>query len=246
MYSLSLEKALWLWERGSHRSPVERSILLLRAACPNVDEEALLSLPLGVRDQLFIRLYQTSFGTRVDAVETCSSCGEKVDVEVPLDSLGAQMSKPVFEPSLESLKVDCFTLRYRLPATRDMLQLIRRDHASDPSRSLLLGCVSEAKKAEHTVDVSELPEATLEALESAMREADPMAEISFELRCPDCGHQWTTVFDILSFFWIRLEAFAKRGMREVATLAQRFGWNEAEILSMSATRRQAYLQLATT
>jgi hypothetical protein len=53
------------------------------------------------------------------------------------------------------------------------------------------------------------------------------------------------LFDIVSFFWTELSAQAKRLLREVHTLARGYGWREADILAMSARRRQLYLDLVT-
>jgi hypothetical protein len=50
-------------------------------------------------------------------------------------------------------------------------------------------------------------------------------------------------FDIVSHLWTELDAWARRMLREVHALAATYGWSEAEILRMSATRRRAYLDL---
>jgi hypothetical protein len=52
------------------------------------------------------------------------------------------------------------------------------------------------------------------------------------------------LFEIGTFLWTELAAQAKRLLREIAALARVFGWSEAEVLSLSATRRQIYLELA--
>jgi hypothetical protein len=66
-----------------------------------------------------------------------------------------------------------------------------------------------------------------------------------DLRCPTCGHSWHALFDIVAFFWAELASQAKRLLREVHTLARAYGWREADIVSMSARRRQLYLEMAT-
>jgi hypothetical protein len=78
-----------------------------------------------------------------------------------------------------------------------------------------------------------------------MAECDPQAELLLDLNCPACQHTWQVLFDIVSFFWMELSVQAKRLMREVHLLARSYGWREADILSMSAMRRQFYLDLVT-
>ena len=52
-----------------------------------------------------------------------------------------------------------------------------------------------------------------------------------------------TVFDIVSFFWTELEVWVARVLSDVHTLAQAYGWSEHDILSLSLTRRQCYLEI---
>ena len=51
------------------------------------------------------------------------------------------------------------------------------------------------------------------------------------------------LFDILSFFWGEIQICARRLLREVHALASAYGWTESEILSLSTTRRHAYLEM---
>jgi hypothetical protein len=78
-----------------------------------------------------------------------------------------------------------------------------------------------------------------------MADCDPQADVEIARTCSACGHQWQTSFDIVSFFWTEICAQAKRLLREVDILARVYGWREADILSMSAARRRAYLEMVT-
>jgi hypothetical protein len=63
------------------------------------------------------------------------------------------------------------------------------------------------------------------------------------MSCPACQHEWLAMFDILSFFWTEIEAWAYRTLRQVHTLASAYGWREADVLAISAWRRQRYLEM---
>ncbi len=67
--------------------------------------------------------------------------------------------------------------------------------------------------------------------------SDFVADIS----CPACGEAWQQVIDITEVLRADVNAAADRLLDEVAGLARVYGWSEAEILQMSAARRQAYL-----
>ena len=76
-----------------------------------------------------------------------------------------------------------------------------------------------------------------------MADADPQAQIKLALVCPGCSYAWHALFDVAAFLWSEVHAWAKRILYEVHTLARAYGWREADILAMSARRRQIYLDL---
>jgi hypothetical protein len=93
------------------------------------------------------------------------------------------------------------------------------------------------------MDVAALPEHILALMTAEMARRDPQADVELALACPGCGQQWTVIFDVELFLWTKIDARSRRLLREVNVLAQAYGWREADILDMSATRRQAYLEL---
>ena len=64
-----------------------------------------------------------------------------------------------------------------------------------------------------------------------MAELDPLADVRLNLHCPDCAQEWEAGFDIVSFIWAELNAWARRLLGEVHELALTYGWSEAEILA---------------
>ena len=48
-------------------------------------------------------------------------------------------------------------------------------------------------------------------------------------------------FDIVSFFWSELTAWSIRILDHVHRLASAYGWSEADILTMTPSRREMYL-----
>jgi hypothetical protein len=76
-----------------------------------------------------------------------------------------------------------------------------------------------------------------------MAEADPLADIQIAISCPACAQGWRAAFDILTFLWSEIEAWAWRMLSDVHTLASAYGWCERDILALSPTRRQFYLEM---
>jgi hypothetical protein len=68
-----------------------------------------------------------------------------------------------------------------------------------------------------------------------------LAEIRLSFACPVCGDGFEDNLDLPAFLWAEMTAKAKRLLTEVHHLAAAYGWSEAEILGLSAARREFYL-----
>ena len=108
---------------------------------------------------------------------------------------------------------------------------------------LLHRCLLSVEQRGAPADYDKLPPEAVEGVTKSMAEADPLADIQLSLTCPNCEQPWRAVFDIVSFLWMEIEVWAWRILKEVHTLAQAYGWSEREILTLSPTRRQLYLDM---
>ncbi len=93
------------------------------------------------------------------------------------------------------------------------------------------------------VGPDDVPAAVLEIAEQQLADRDPQADVRLRLVCPACEHATTMIFDIASFLWHEIDAWACRILREVHTLASAYGWTEEAILALTPFRRQCYLEL---
>ncbi|MGZ3445570.1 MAG: T4 family baseplate hub assembly chaperone [Myxococcaceae bacterium] len=225
------------WGRDKH--PLDRALVLLRAASPGVDPLALARLPIGRRDALLLELRARTFGPKLEVLVPCPKCGERLEMALTVDELRV----PAPEAPRGLLELEGWALDYRLPDSNDLAALA---HLKDPRVArarLLQRCMREARSQGQPVSLTSVPEEVLAALAARMAEEDPQADITFRLDCPDCNHTWRAAFDILSFYWSELETQARQLQREVHELARVYGWTESTILSMSAVSRQRYLEL---
>jgi hypothetical protein len=109
---------------------------------------------------------------------------------------------------------------------------------------MLLECCLKSVDAQGSpVAPSDLPMEVIEAVQERMAQVDPLADIAFSLTCPSCSHPWQLLFDALTLLWNEINAWAYRILREVHILASAYSWREADILSLSPWRRQAYLDM---
>jgi hypothetical protein len=247
MRSLSATEVLQVWERGQGVAPVERALDLLAAASPGTPAQEFARLPLGQRDSLLLALRQATFGPRLSIYAECPRCGDRLEFEADtreiLSGSGLELSPLALEEkSSGGLELEGLSLRFRLPDSRDLAAVEKSPSPAAARRILIERCVIEARRGEETLPPAELPADALARLGEALAQADPLADVTFDLTCPSCAQRWLLAFDIAMFFWSELQSLAKRLLREVHLLARAYGWREGDILALSAARRQTYLE----
>jgi hypothetical protein len=172
-----------------------------------------------------------------------------VEISFPLDEVFAtyhiqpDLFIPSHPPETYQLETGDYKLTFRLPDSLDLIKASSATNAVSARLILLEGCLLDASNHGQTVRAVDLPDDVVHILTAHMDEVDPLANVTLPLTCPACSHGWEVIFDIVSFFWAEINAWAERILREVHTLASAYGWREMDILSMSAQRRQKYLEL---
>ena len=241
MGSLTSSKLLDIWERGWARKPARQALMLLEAASPDTAPETLADLTIGQRDDNLLRLREQMFGSTVSSVTACPACAERLELSIQADELRATSAEELKEEI--TLLMDDYQVSFRLPRAGDLLELPEASSPNGASRALLERCLLSVQQEGKTRGSKRLPGVVVEAVASQMAEADPQADIRLELTCPSCGHEWQAIFDIVSFFWREIQAWAQRVLYEVHAMASAYGWSEAQILAMSPVRRQLYLEM---
>jgi len=227
--------------------PAEKALLLLRAAFPDAPTRALASLTIGQRDLCLLKLREMTFGTQLTGVAVCPECSERVELDFDSREIAdANARLPDFLESETNnneflLNLPGWELRFRLPTNADLTTL--STDSNQAQTKLLEACLMDARHDGETVQPADLPPGVVTAIAQRMAQEDPYLNISLALKCPACGHQWQMIFDIVSYFSSEINTWAARILREVHHLASAYGWREVDILSMSAWRRQQYLEL---
>ena len=252
MQSLSAAQLLNVWESGGTRSLPERGLALLAAACPDTTREALAELNIGRRDAQLLTLREWTFGPRVFSVSLCPNCGEQLAIGFDLDEIRQHetAASQTAEASDVEQPVKCFSLQhcdyalsFRLLNSLDLDSISGQSDAAVSRRALFERCVLSAEHKGKAAKPAELPDELIAQLSTRMAQENPQADMQLALNCSSCGHKWQVLFDIVSFFWREIDEWAQRILREVHSLASAYGWTQTEILGLSPTRRQIYLEL---
>lgn len=248
MRALEAADILGIWERGADLSPVDRALVILAFAFPKVPAAALSNLTIGQRDAWLIRLRALTFGPQLTGLAVCPACGERLELAFSLTDLQKdnhdfpEPGSSQVENKEISLSVAPYEVTFRLPTSADLRRISLWREPDQASQQLLEACVIKIQHGENEIPASDLPDHILEALTTAMSQTEPLADLSMATTCPACGHSWKVLFDIVSFFWGEIIAWAARLLHEVHILASAYGWREADILALSTFRRQRYLE----
>ena len=244
MRPLSASELLAVWERGSGQSPVQQALTLLAAACPETPLDALAQWSIGQRDARLLALREWAFGPQLVGLATCPGCNGAVELTLNVADI---LMEPTGEPAEAlSLKARDSEVRFRLPNSLDLAAIDGCEEAATARHLLLERCLLAVGDSGGERPPEPLPADIVEAIAERMARADPQADVQLALACPACGRQWQAAFDIVSFFWSEIDAWARRILRDVHILASAHGWREADILAMSPWRRQAYLDMVST
>ncbi|MER7400542.1 hypothetical protein ABT381_34085 [Streptomyces sp. NPDC000151] len=235
------------WEAGLALQDSGRALLLHRAARPEAGTDALLSVPAGERAADLFALRRALFGARMQVKLACADpeCGAAMEFELDAAELGA--IRPA--PPEDGLRVaeGGWSVTFRLPAVADLTEAAAAaTDAADARRLLGARCVLTAVRDGRTATEEErarLPEAVLKRFAEAVEQADPGAEVTLSITCPECGAATPAELDIAGYLWTELDAWARDVLLDVHLLASAYGWSEPEILALSPLRRRYYLEL---
>lgn len=251
MRQLSASDLLEVWERGAGGTPVEKALVLLAAAYPEASGEALSQLTVAQRDAALFHLRRQTFGSSLKGLAGCPACGERLETSFDADDLRAlgllpedESLQPGSPPApLLSFRTAGFQVHYRLPTSADLMRVTSMADEEQARRALLEACLIPVTRQGREVPAGELPPRVVQAIVKRIEQSAGLADLTIPVVCPACGHEWQILFDIVSYFWSEIGAWAVRMLHEVHTLASAYGWREADILAMSAWRRQRYLEL---
>jgi hypothetical protein len=241
MRALTPLELLAAWERGLAQTPAERALELLRAACPDSPPELLAGYSLGRRTAELLMFRERLFGRQMTAVANCPQCADRL--ELSLDSAEMYTKSSSDRKDKFFLKIGDYEINFRLPNTEDSMAIVRQADMADGRELVLRRCMLGASCGRETVLPEKLPSEVIEAVSAAMAEADPLADIEISISCPSCRHGWQAAFDIVSFLWNEIESWVWRIMSDVHALASAYGWRERDVLELSPTRRQFYLEM---
>ena len=228
------------WERGFERSPIERALLLLAVVEPGEPADRLAGLTIGERDARLLALRERAFGRRMESRAACPSCATELEFAFTTDDARSSAAPA---DRRWSVLYGGYDVQVRPATSRDLASVTAGEDVAANVRRLLGCCVVEASRDGHMVPAAALPADVAAHVSERLSEIDPQADVRIDAACPACAHAWPASLDIAGYVWAEIHAWAARMLRDVHSLAAAYGWLEADILALSPTRRQIYLDL---
>ena len=242
MRLLSASEVVRIWEEGCGHRPVDRALLFLKAAFPEISENTLLEMSIGQRDTRLFLLREQRFGSLLRCYVACPQCAEQLEFDTTVAEIQASAAIGQGKSELD-LSVEDFMLRVRLPNSLDISAVMGCDDVVVARRLLAERCILRSIRDGCPFPFEKLPDTVIAPVVSLMAESDPLSDVQLALTCPACSHSWVSVFDIVSFFLREIDRWCRSLLHDVHTLASAYGWHEADILVMSSWRRKIYMEM---
>jgi hypothetical protein len=182
---------------------------------------------------LLAALYVRSYGMRVESMVRCGACDQRFDLDFALDDMLHSMREGTGRVPRD--EAGFFRLRdgrrFRLPTGADEHAVLQVP-AGDRETVLLRRCVVEGS-----------PDADLESVAEAMREAAPLLDLVVEAHCPECRGTQIVRFDLQHYLLARILDERRLRAWEFHRLARAYSWSRSEILDLSRSQRRLHVEL---
>ncbi len=231
---------LAIWEFGLNHSVIETNLFLLSHAYPDYDISRIASFSIGERDARLLHIHEKLFGLVLYNTSNCTVCDQKMEWETSVDDIQLQ-SINEDETNPIDLNYKHHHVRFRLPNSRDILEINDRDPENDQVAQLVHQCIVESTLSEE--QIKEIPDDLKHELILKMEENDPQANVIMNLSCSECDNKWEVTFDIMQYLWKEINDWAIGLLQDIYSLAINFGWSENDIIGMSRFRRNLYLNI---
>ena len=252
---LTGEDEAFLLESTTRLLPSHRTTAILARCLTKLGPDGFVGpdrvrqLAVGDREALLLQLHRLALGEQMPCVLDCPvpSCSERLELNL---SVGELLLSPYPNPT-ESYDVTIrgastsYRVHFRAPTGKDQevaSEIALRD-VSEARKELLHRCILNVVELETGGDVAGWPEALDVQVSAAIGDADPQAELGFNLKCPGCGQSFQTILDAGAYLYERLASRFRDLHREVHLLGFYYHWRESEILGLATERRRAYVRL---
>ncbi|MEN8177709.1 MAG: hypothetical protein ABFS39_03735 [Pseudomonadota bacterium] len=200
-----------------------------------VDEALIRSLSAGDRQFLVLQLDALLDASPRWIPARCGGCAEQIQFQIVPGSLPMKPAGDGYPETRLNLSLGEVSLRVPNGADEEFISIQAEDNGL-----VLHALLSRLLSSQGwPVDVSQLTDEDLEALDQVLDEMSPQAGLTASIECPHCRLGQQAAID--PYAWIVRETESLD--EEIHTLAFHYHWSESDILQLPRGRRERYLQL---
>ncbi len=227
---------------GAGKSRTARESTLVGAVIESIEGRAMEpTIPgrmcMGDRQWVLLCLERRLAGDRLWIHPTCRACQAVFDVDIRRSGIPTKPAGSGFPYATAT--IEGRTARVRVPTGADQESLGGLSWSEARTR-LLLACMVDVDGQEPDPEfIGGLPDAAIEAIETALDDVAPDVGHIIEVVCPECDAHQQVALDP----YRRDLTTSDSLFEEVHMLASEYHWSENRILSLPRARRRAYARL---
>ena len=224
-----------VWDNCVNKGQLYKGVILASLAFPDKDPSSIMKWSIEKRDAALFHIRKTLFGNQFTNLAHCPQCSQTVEWELSFQQL--QIPSILEMPDNVEIAIDipAYKILVRLPNSNDLL--------IKDELQILYSCILNRDNYEDQNFETGLPDLLVQKINEQFNSSCYASNITYQLNCTDCSHEWQGIFDILSYLWKEIDQWAKGFLQQISLLAKAYGWSETEIINMSKNRRNHYLQL---
>lgn len=199
-------------------------------------------LTVSDADFLLLRLWELTFGDRVELVLRCprTACGAKMDVDFTLQAVPVEPCPQLPSYTVRLQYGPVREVGFRLPRLGDLEAL-----EGQGAEALLGRCLLsiDGRRELQPASIQHLAGELRAAIEAEIERVSAKAHGEIEAECPECGAAFTSPVEPMP--WLLSEVARRRREFEsgVHLLSFHYHWALSDILQMPRARRQHYVRL---
>ena len=229
-----------IWENGLGRPGHERALLLLGLAISGVAQSDLARWSIGRRDAALFRLRRMLFGEALSSIARCPHCQAQVELAFRVADIWSEDGRAAEGDGV--VEVDGFRVSFKVPDSTDLEAARFMPNIESARQCLLERCILSVEREGEAGRVA-MPSSIEARVVAAIAARDPDGDRRIVVVCQECGQSWEEIFDVAAWLSQEIATFVRRIVREVHSLASAYSWREEDILAMTPTRRQLYLNI---
>ena len=195
-------------------------------------------LSVGRRLECLLALAAGGDGSAFNFPFHCAACGQEIELELTLEDIAEQQRAADLIETVEvEIRGKPFSLRK--PCGRDQenwAKMAFRDYQE--AVKAMIGSLAVVHELAENLDQD-----TIDLIDEAMYEADPLVNFLCRVTCGECNAPNEFSIDLCD---VALRALSRRQQQLIVMvhkIASRYHWSEKEVFSVPHWRREAYLDL---